>query len=809
MIPFLLFLLLLNSPHSPAEDHAKARMKNAENLLKAGKPLDAYEEANIAATIEPANKKYAEKLRKIGEAASKFVEAKAHANMETDPNAYRTLLREALRYDRSNVSAQNALNAFDARLKEVQEKAEGAILLLDSGKITEVEMILDSISSFRDAVPTIGVVQKAASSVKHVNTAEAMWNSGKADLAFHELKSAENPPVHLQYVATKSELLRKKMSEYYLREVPTALTTPKELVDAVHSVNRAVEIDPANPQASKLKDRIVDTFSDLLPNRGVSTRPTASSARVSLAEIDLVEEELKDNAKLSLQKASLQSIAYPLLRMKLNVSSPVGCDSTLDQKFFETAIAKALKPAVVLDSQKWDVNVSLRDISCSQTDIPRQSERNLNSTYVAGQNQLANPQYAQLLTLAQQLQAQVAQLQSQNEANPNFGTGFALGMAQGRLRRVQNQLAATPPYILQDIHQQYQYTRFVAYRSYEISSNVLFSSSRGSKRVVQDDRVRVLQERQSEGVSGILPQDRSGLNNNTPNLPQVSDLAVSARNVFDERLSSSIKQLLSKYLTMEASRKEREESVEKLGYFLYAADLAKGTPSESAFEPGMIAARGSLLGGTKQIESFKVPTTVPSLTEVEIADGSDENVEAQQPNVESFIEGVLSIETDSGVGSGFFVTPGCLVLTNNHVINGADTIVVKSSTKKLYVGKVLERDPRRDLALLSIGAQGCHYLKLGDQMQTRVGQEVYAIGNPIGLSNTVTKGIISAYRSAKDGVTYIQLDATINPGNSGGPLLTRGGIVIGINTFKVSGYEGLNFAISVKEIKESFRSYLQ
>jgi S1-C subfamily serine protease len=806
-ILLLLFVLFFNPPNSPTEDHAKARMKNAEALLKAGKPVDAYEEANIAATIEPTNKKYAEKLRKIGEAASKFVEAKARANM-ADPNTFQSLLREALRYDAANESAKSALNAFNSRLKEVQEKAQEAILLLDSGKLTEVEAILDSIGTFRGAVPTIEVVQKAASCVKHLNAAESMWNSGKGDLAYQELKSAQNPPVHLQYVATKSELLRKKMSDYYLREVPTALTTPKELVDAVHSVNRAVEIDPANPQASKLKDRIVDTVSHLLPTRGMSTRSTATSARVSLAEIELVEEELKDNPRLSLQKQSLQSIAYPLLRMKVNVSSPVGCDSTLDQRFFEAAIAKALMPAVVLDNQKWDVNVSVRDISCSQTDIPRQSERTLNSTYVAGQNQLANPQYAQLLTLAQQLQAQVAQLQSQNQANPSFGTAFALGMAQGRLRKVQNQLAGTAPYIVQDIQQQYQYTQFLAYRSYEISSSFLFSSSQGPKRVVQDDKLRVLKERQSEGVSGILPQDRSGLHNNTPTLPEVNELAMSARNDFAERLSSSIKQLLSKYLTMEASRKEREESVDKLGFFLYAADLAKGTPSESAFESGMIAARGSLLGGTTEIESFKVPTTLPSLTEVEIADGSDGNAETQEPNVESFIEGVLSIETDSGVGSGFFVTPGCLVLTNNHVINGADTIVVKNSTKKLYIGKVLEHDTRRDLALLNIGVQGCHYLKLGDPTQTRVGQEVYAIGNPIGLSNTVTRGIISAHRTAKDGVTYIQLDATINPGNSGGPLLTRAGVVIGVNTFKVSGYEGLNFAIAANEIKEAFRSYL-
>ena len=149
------------------------------------------------------------------------------------------------------------------------------------------------------------------------------------------------------------------------------------------------------------------------------------------------------------------------------------------------------------------------------------------------------------------------------------------------------------------------------------------------------------------------------------------------------------------------------------------------------------------------------------------------------------------------------------MVTNNHAVNGAETIVVKNSTKKLFIGQVLARDTRRDLALLTVGAHGCHYVRFGDQAQTRVGQEVYAIGNPIGLSNTVTKGIISAYRSAKDGVTYVQLDATINPGNSGGPLLTRTGLVIGVTSFKVSGYEGLNFAIAASEIIEAFRSYIQ
>jgi S1-C subfamily serine protease len=369
-------------------------------------------------------------------------------------------------------------------------------------------------------------------------------------------------------------------------------------------------------------------------------------------------------------------------------------------------------------------------------------------------------------------------------------------------------LARTPPYILQNIDQQYQYTQFSAYRSYEISSGVLFSAAHGRKQAIEEGTVKVLQENKAEGTSGVLTEDHSGLHNTTPSLPEVATLAQRAENDFAEKLSLSIKEVFLKYLAMEAKQQEGVAGVNSLGYFLYAADLSKGTPSQALFEPVMISARSALLGGARQVESFKVPSSIPSLTEIEADDGGDRQNEAQQPNIESFIEGVVSIETDSGVGSGFFVTPGCLVLTNNHVVNGAETIVIKTSSKKLLVGHVLEHDARRDLALLTVGAHGCHYLKIGDPAQTRVGQEVYAIGNPIGLSNTVTRGIISAYRSA-DGVTYIQLDATINPGNSGGPLMTRNGDVIGINTFKVSGYEGLNFAIAASEIKEAFRSYIQ
>jgi serine protease Do len=126
----------------------------------------------------------------------------------------------------------------------------------------------------------------------------------------------------------------------------------------------------------------------------------------------------------------------------------------------------------------------------------------------------------------------------------------------------------------------------------------------------------------------------------------------------------------------------------------------------------------------------------------------------------------------------------------------------------LYVGKVLSQDADRDLALLSTNARSCTFLPLGDSKNAAIGNEIYAIGNPLGLSGTVTRGIISGLRSRSSGVSYIQIDASINPGNSGGPLLNQTGHVVGVTTFKVSGFEGLNFAVASNEIGNAFGRFL-
>ena len=161
------------------------------------------------------------------------------------------------------------------------------------------------------------------------------------------------------------------------------------------------------------------------------------------------------------------------------------------------------------------------------------------------------------------------------------------------------------------------------------------------------------------------------------------------------------------------------------------------------------------------------------------------------------------------LGTGFIIEPKGFILTNNHVVEQSDEIKVKTADNKEYSAEVIGRDPMTDLALIRIKTDvPLSPLVLGDSDQLEVGDWVVAIGNPFGLGNTVTAGIVSAkYRQIGAGAydNFIQTDTSINPGNSGGPLLNTVGEVVGINTaiFSQSGGSvGIGFAIPINMVKD-------
>jgi serine protease Do len=164
-----------------------------------------------------------------------------------------------------------------------------------------------------------------------------------------------------------------------------------------------------------------------------------------------------------------------------------------------------------------------------------------------------------------------------------------------------------------------------------------------------------------------------------------------------------------------------------------------------------------------------------------------------------------------GLGTGFVVDKNGVVLTNNHVVEGADEIVVKLSDEREFPGKVVGTDPQTDIAVVRIDAKDLRALPLGDSDAINVGDWVVAIGNPFGLSHTVSAGIVSAKGRTQQDVPldpsgyydFMQTDASINPGNSGGPLLNLRGAVVAINTaIRGGGAQGIGFAIPINMVKQ-------
>jgi serine protease Do len=162
-----------------------------------------------------------------------------------------------------------------------------------------------------------------------------------------------------------------------------------------------------------------------------------------------------------------------------------------------------------------------------------------------------------------------------------------------------------------------------------------------------------------------------------------------------------------------------------------------------------------------------------------------------------------------GLGSGFIIDPRGYIVTNRHVIAGADEIQVTLEGKKKFKATVVGADPKTDVAIIKIDGHNLPSVKLGDSKTLEVGDWVLAVGNPFGLTQTVTAGIVSAKGRSDMGILdfedFIQTDAAINQGNSGGPLVNIDGEVVGLNTAilsKSGGSVGIGFAIPVNIIKK-------
>jgi len=171
--------------------------------------------------------------------------------------------------------------------------------------------------------------------------------------------------------------------------------------------------------------------------------------------------------------------------------------------------------------------------------------------------------------------------------------------------------------------------------------------------------------------------------------------------------------------------------------------------------------------------------------------------------IEDVVESVVSIRTDVSQGSGFIIHEEGFIVTNVHVLTGAKFAQAVTSDGEVKSASLIGYDAGFDVAILKISGS-YKALEFDDSDNIRIGEKVIAVGNPLGLSFSVTEGIVSALN--RDGLdneeSYIQTDVPLNPGNSGGPLINKKGEVIGLNNFKVGGAEGLGFALESNVVVE-------
>jgi serine protease Do len=217
---------------------------------------------------------------------------------------------------------------------------------------------------------------------------------------------------------------------------------------------------------------------------------------------------------------------------------------------------------------------------------------------------------------------------------------------------------------------------------------------------------------------------------------------------------------------------------------------------------------GEFLGGNPLAAKDSSSSTALASPSVSKASLSTEEI------VSTALPAVVTIRSGQGSGSGFFISDTGLIVTNRHVVEGSQKVSVITSRGESFASESVFIHPSKDIALIKIRGSSLPYLKIVDPTTVKVGAEVISIGSP-GipggvLPNTVTKGIVSAFRDADQFGLYIQTDVSINPGNSGGPLINLSGEVVGISSVKLvaPGIDGLNFAIFASEIlkmlKEQF-----
>ena len=816
-VALLAGLLLFTAAPATASEQVKPSKlyKQARSLTKRGLVYEAVRHLENAAKLRPKSKKFQKALTEAKTQASARALQTAAERATHNLDDSKQWLERSLEHSPENFVAAEKLKQLNETIKTTQARLDRARTALLRGDTLNAEVELELARQYEARIPTLAPqfseTKHILAITKEANQVIQNWTEHRDTLiAVQDARQLQDRDLESPYVRNSLSTLGDSIVKYAFHSLASTPTPrPIEIVSALTLVDTVLSLRPSDANLLMLRAAKVDSLAELLlSSQTYLPDPSASpaSARVVSDVLIATRPWLGDHpahAKLSRAVTPLAS-----LRTTITVDPSPNCLSELNTATIENALRNSSSdPGHSIAFQKHiTLNIVISDLTCTKTDIPRSDLQDVNSTYVAGYNQIQNPTYIQLrdeLTYSmQELQTATYEYQT----NPTFASGLVLGMTRGKVNRLRQALAATPPTMEQEIVQQYQYQRFEALRSYAVTSSVGLGTPDGKGWLTKD--VSAAAKSRSAGVAGVLPADKSGTTNAEPRVKSIEELAGESMEDFQVKLAASIKEILAGYFVL-VSKNPDLHGIDRLAAAMHLVDVAGGTSYEaSAGEIKATVLQTALAGTSNDLARFRLPKDVslPEVLAVKTAMPAGHVPVGQDSMIGEVLKSVVLIETDTGSrASGFFVSHNCLVVTNQHVIDEAETIVLKTYDRQLLLGQVLTDDKARDLALLTTNAnESCSFLHLGSLRTGRIGEDIFVMGSPLGLSGSVTKGIISGLRTDQDGIEYLQVDAAVNPGNSGGPVIDRKGEVLGVTTFALRETEGLNFAVAVSELSHAF-----
>jgi S1-C subfamily serine protease len=467
-------------------------------------------------------------------------------------------------------------------------------------------------------------------------------------------------------------------------------------------------------------------------------------------------------------------------------------------------------PDVVRESPAAGMTL-LVEAECSSEDQVGDREP-IASAYISGHQQFTNPDFVAAQLALQQAQQRLSELKLKNALHPPVGAwagaaaGLQEGLAANAVAAAQRRLGETPPFIQSPISAPYTAYKQATTRTAQV---VLRMKLQDESTQYQDAReVTHVAAASGTELSGVMATDQKGLRNGEASLPSESMLFEQSISKDDGRTAVAVRDLIQAALLQRAISAPSSERVRRLGTLLLAFDVAPGAESLAPFREFKATLDQAPLATVLTMD-FKNPVAPPRRDRT-VERVASVAVRDRVSLVAESMKATLTVRHARGSGSGFVISSDGLMVTNAHVIEGANRLVAQTTEGDEYLLTVVATDSARDLALLKMAGWAGPFLELGDSENISAGEEVLALGSPLGLEGTATRGIVSAKRRI-DGISVIQIDAAINPGSSGGPLLEAGGRVIGVTSWKISSQrtESIGFAVAATEVKRAFDALLR